>query len=344
MKNKLFLASMASVVAIPAIVAPVQVDAQVKNAFKDISEKSPYYDIIHDMRDRSIISGYEDGTFKPNNTLTRKHAAALVSRAKGKELPKVKAAVTFKDISTKNPNYEDIKRLQMAGIFEADAKGNFNPNQPLTRADMAKVLAIAFDLEATDIKDFPDVPKNHPEYEYVKAIYSNGITTGDKGLFKPNASLTRAHYAVFMYRAMLLEKTQGDIDSMTEEELHSLSNEQIMKQLVMYNYHHGEDVPLPKGQVDRAGFSKMKEKEFKTYFVQNGLDRTSSTPLISRFSADIQMKNIARITNNKLADVLKMHNHVVTTGEIITNSKEDPVIYAMYFNYEENRFYFAFKS
>src|SRR5690606_32829284 len=119
---------------------------------------------------------------------------------------------------------------------------------------------------------------------------------------------------------------------LTEEELHALSNEQLLNQLVMYNYHHGEDVPLPKGQTDRIAFSKLKEKEFKTYFVQNGLDRTMSTPLISRYSVDIQLKNVSKIIQKPLTEVIRMHNHVVTTGEVLTNSDDDPVKFAMYFN------------
>src|SRR5690606_8670639 len=39
--------------------------------------------------------------------------------------------------------------------------------------------------------------------EYVKALYANGVTTGyEDGTFKPNQSLNRAHYSVFLYRAM----------------------------------------------------------------------------------------------------------------------------------------------
>jgi len=341
MKNKLFLATIAAAVAIPAMVAPIQADAVVQKPFKDIAKSSPYYDIIHDMRDKGIISGYENGTFRANESISRKHAAALIGRAK--ELKSTVPFVQFKDVSKSNPYFNDIKKLQQAGIFKADAKGNFNPNQPISRAEMAKILTVSFDLKAKDAKDFPDVPENHPSYNDVKALYSNGVTTGDDGLFKPDASLTRAHYAVFMHRAMIMEKSGNDVDSMTEEELNLLSNDQIIKFLYMYNYEHGEDVPLPKGQKDRVAFSKLKEKEFNTYFVKNGLDRKSSTPLISTFSLDKHLKNMAQITNRSLSEMINMHNHVVTTGEMITNNDNDTVNFAMYFNYEENRFYFAFQ-
>ena len=51
--------------------------AQVK-LFTDIPEKHVYANEIYTMRGKNIINGYEDNTFRPNETITRKHAAALV--------------------------------------------------------------------------------------------------------------------------------------------------------------------------------------------------------------------------------------------------------------------------
>ena len=155
----LFMAVLASSIVIPAMVVPIQADAAVQKPFKDVKESSPYYDIIHEMRDQGIISGYENGTFKASETITRKHAAALVSRAK--DLPIVEPFVKFKDVSEMNASFNDVKKLQQAGIFAPDSKGNFNPNKALTRAEMAKVLVIAFDLKVKADYYFPDVPSNH---------------------------------------------------------------------------------------------------------------------------------------------------------------------------------------
>ena len=188
----------AMAIAISVTVIPVQTEAAVKSPFKDVSKNSPYYEIIHEMRDTRIISGYENGEFRPTEVITRKHAAALVNRAT--KLPATEPFVPFKDVSTKNAFFNDVKKLQQAGIFEPDAKGNFYPNQPITRAEMAKVLTIAYDLEVKVDLDFMDVPKNHPASKYIRALYSNGITTGDFGYYNPEKPVTRAHYAVFLHR------------------------------------------------------------------------------------------------------------------------------------------------
>lgn len=222
--NQIFQFALAAAAAVPAIVVPMQAEAQAPSPFKDVSANSPYFDIIHEMRDRQIISGYENGEFRPSETLTRKHAAALVNRAV--TLPVTEKFVPFKDVSAKNAFYDDIKKLQQAGIFEPDENGNVSPNIPITRAEMAKVLAIAFDLKVKVDLDFLDVPRDHPESRYIKALYSNGITTGDFATFNPNDPVTRVHYAVFLHRLLHKDdpvepgqKIRGQFARITEQGL-----------------------------------------------------------------------------------------------------------------------------
>ena len=156
--------------------------------------------MVHEMRDQKVISGYPDGTFKPKEKINRKQAAALVNRIV--KLPARKKFVAFKDVSTKNPYFHDIKKVQQAGIFEPDAKGNFYPNKQITRGELAKVLTIAFKLKEISDFDFLDVPRSHPMSEYIRAMYAADITTGDGGIFYPDIAVSRDHYAVFLYRTL----------------------------------------------------------------------------------------------------------------------------------------------
>ena len=226
-KNKLFHLILAATVAVPTILVPIQAEAEVVSPFKDVSKNSPYPEIIHEMRDQQIISGYANGEFRPSEVISRKHAAALVNRTV--KLPVVEKFVPFKDVSAKNTFFYDIKKLQQAGIFEPDAKGNFYPNQPITRAEMAKVLTAAFDLKVKVDLDFADVPRTHPASKYIKVLYSNGITTGDFATFSPDRPVTRVHYAVFLHRLLHMndavdpnepaQKIRGQFARITAEEL-----------------------------------------------------------------------------------------------------------------------------
>lgn len=219
MRNKLFMATLAAAIAVPVMVAPIPTHyaeaagtkgtvVLANNPFKDVKVNSPYYKIIHEMRDAGIIQGYEDGTFRPDTTISRQHAAALVSRAlkiNDLTLEKTKEFKQPKDLRTDSPFYNDIKDLVEAGLLELDSQGNVNPNKPLTRGEMAEIIAVAFNLEVKADYVFGDVKGSKYE-EYVKALYSNGVTTGyEDYTFKLNGSLTRVHYVLFMHRAMNID-------------------------------------------------------------------------------------------------------------------------------------------
>jgi S-layer homology domain len=206
MNKKYFAMALTAVLITPAVVSPIQIEAAQKD-FKDVSTKNAYYEIIKDMSAKGIINGYEDGTFRPEETISRKHAAALVSRAV-KELPESEESkIAPKDLSPKNANYKDLMALYQADLLELDSKDKINPNKALTRGEMSKILAVAFDLEVKAAYDFEDITSKNPYKEYIRAIYSNGVTTGyEDGTFRPNGTLSRKHYAAFMYRAMHLDK------------------------------------------------------------------------------------------------------------------------------------------
>ncbi|WP_042473136.1 S-layer homology domain-containing protein [Bacillus ndiopicus] len=196
--NKIALMAMALALTTPVIVAPTTADAA--KLFKDVTSKNANFEIIHMMAEKGVISGYPDGTFKPNDTISRKHAAALITRAV-KILPKTTTFNAPKDLSTKNAYYHDIKKLMEAGLLELDKKGNINPDAPLTRGEMAKIIAIAYQLDTTGSHPFYDVSMAYNPY--VAALYEAGIASGyEDSTFREKTYLTRAHYTAFIYRAM----------------------------------------------------------------------------------------------------------------------------------------------
>lgn len=52
---------------------------EASSTFMDITTKHSYFEAIHKMRDLGIINGYPDGTFRPDETITRKQVAALLN-------------------------------------------------------------------------------------------------------------------------------------------------------------------------------------------------------------------------------------------------------------------------
>lgn len=253
MTKKFFLASLVAAIVIPTAVFEIPSDAEVsaksiqanknisiptEGVFKDLSNKNPYFEIINEMQKAGYINGYPDGTFKPSEKIKRKHVAALLTRVL--PLEPIRDAKEFKDVPKTHPLHDIIQRVQRAGIMDGDQNGNFNPEVPLTRVQMAKIIDLAFDLTVKSNLDFPDVPPSHWGNKHVRALYSNGITTGDKGHFKPNDKVTRAQYTVFLHRALHLgnenqpaQRIQGQFSDITDKILHTSFDEGVNMMLSM---------------------------------------------------------------------------------------------------------------
>ncbi|MFF5993837.1 S-layer homology domain-containing protein [Lysinibacillus sp. KU-BSD001] len=96
----------------------------------------------------------------------------------------------------------DYKANETILSGDIGANGAFKSNAPMTRAQMAKVIVLAFGLTPGGTSTFNDVPRTHWSYDYIAALENVGISLGDNGNFKPDEPVTRAQFVAFMYGAM----------------------------------------------------------------------------------------------------------------------------------------------
>jgi S1-C subfamily serine protease len=177
---------------------PVAKIAAVENvSFRDVKQ---YEKEITYLSRLGVIRGYSDGTFHPNDPVTRIQAVQLILRALGIDLVK-DSSVQFKDVKKGDYGYQEIATVVQLGIVSGKENGSFDPYGRLTRGQMAKIFANAFHLVGKWNKDFADVKPGNWAYEYVQALAANGITTGyPDGSFRPNDSIQRMHFAAFLAR------------------------------------------------------------------------------------------------------------------------------------------------
>uniref|UniRef100_UPI002552407B InlB B-repeat-containing protein n=1 Tax=Lysinibacillus sp. fls2-241-R2A-57 TaxID=3040292 RepID=UPI002552407B len=169
--------------------------------FKDIDHNWAQ-DMIKEVAKRCIIIGYPDGTFRPNDMTQRQHVVLMIDRAL--QPTPIREAVSFSDVPKSHPYYEQITRLQRAGIVDGSNE-TFRPNAYITRAQMAKMMVLAFGLTPTGNSTFKDVDPSHWASGYIAALADHNIALGDEdGNFRPNENLTRAQFTTFMYRALNL--------------------------------------------------------------------------------------------------------------------------------------------
>lgn len=149
---------------------------------------------------RGIIAGYSDGTFRPNEKLLRRHAAAMLVRALGLTLPegyKMKAT----DMKEGDAGYKEMEIAEAHGLFGKG--GKLRPNEYMTRAQMAAVLVRAFSdiyKRPEVLRSFQDVPPSFWAYGEIETLAYNGITIADP--FRPNEMITRGQFALFLKRTL----------------------------------------------------------------------------------------------------------------------------------------------
>lgn len=206
-------------------------DYQVKSPFADVSSEANYYDSVHMLRDLSIINGYPDGNFRPQQSITRRQAASLIERlyVNGHVLLFAEREEKgFNDLQYFQPGYDSLNLLYSAGLLDVDRQGNISPDALLTRGEMAKILVKAFNLDLSDnTKSFNDVAGKNLE-PYVETLLEYGITTGysDRS-FKPQNPVSRAQYSLFIFRTLQYFGNKSYVGDHTQEVSENLiANEQ----------------------------------------------------------------------------------------------------------------------
>lgn len=177
---------------------------------------------IQDMANKKIIAGFEDGTFRPENSVTRVDSLLLVSRILGasesslSDFVDASYEVNFADVNILGYTaYEkNLAYLVYKGIYTPAELRSFIGNKlgsnPLKRYEAAIILTKLIGKEAeakanampilsyADSKDIPATAK-----AYVELCETTGLMKGmEDNKFNPNFEVTRAQMAVMLYRAM----------------------------------------------------------------------------------------------------------------------------------------------
>jgi hypothetical protein len=112
-----------------AVFIPNNVSAEPKTLFKDIPNDFWAKKEIEYLVNNKIISGYGDGTFKPDASISRKHAAALLVRALNIRTSN-RNNPNYTDVTTNHAYYNEIAAVTAEGLFKI--QGNlFKPDQSI---------------------------------------------------------------------------------------------------------------------------------------------------------------------------------------------------------------------
>ncbi|MCM3788177.1 S-layer homology domain-containing protein [Domibacillus indicus] len=155
--------------------------------FKDVSANHRFYNDIAALSSQGIINGYDDGTFKPGNQVTRGETAIMVVRAL--------------DLPVTGSNYINV--VLKNGIMGGYPDGSFGEKNPITRAETAIVLTNAFKLKETTSISFTDVSSAMRSYDSIRRVVAAEIAYGtENNQFKPDTPVTRGELSAFLNRAL----------------------------------------------------------------------------------------------------------------------------------------------
>ncbi|WP_338449583.1 SpoIID/LytB domain-containing protein [Niallia oryzisoli] len=168
---------------------------------RDVREDYRFYQEIAYLLEKNIITGFPDGNFGPEQTVTRAQAAIMIGRAAG--LDGTQRDTIFADVPEASKASGYIASAVEKGIISGFPDKSFRPDEPVTRGQMAIFLAKAFELEREVPLTFTDISENSASYIYIKRILAEGITNGyPDGTYKPERSLKRSEFSAFMARAI----------------------------------------------------------------------------------------------------------------------------------------------
>ena len=151
----------------------------------------------------AYIMGYPDGTVQPKGEITRAEACTIFFRLLTDSSRDYYFSKTndYTDVNAGDWFNNAISTLSNAGIVTGYNDGTFRPNQPITRGEMAKIIANFANLNK-GTKSFTDL-SGHWSKSYVELAAGNGWIAGyPDGSFRPDQKITRAETVTMINRVL----------------------------------------------------------------------------------------------------------------------------------------------
>ncbi|MEH2111822.1 DUF1565 domain-containing protein [Nostoc sp.] len=176
-------------------------------AFKDVQANFWAKTYIEALASQNIIAGFPDGSFKPNEPVTRAQFATIVTKAL---TPPVKrAGIKFKDVATNFWAYAAIQSAYQSQFVSGYPDGTFKPQQQIPRVQVLVALANGLGLTANNqnVLSFYTDAAQIPNYAIAPVAAATArqlvINYPTVKQLNPNRQATRAEVAAFVYQALV---------------------------------------------------------------------------------------------------------------------------------------------
>ncbi|MFJ8517054.1 S-layer homology domain-containing protein [Lysinibacillus xylanilyticus] len=237
-RNNLMIKALAASVMTAAMVIPVatenvQAVPVTKTTFNDVPKSHWAYESIKHVAEKGLVTGYDDGTYKPSAQVTRAEFATFLSRVFDSE---DRTTAKFTDVGS-HWAIDAIQEGLAVGFIQASdfTNNKFEPNKPMTRGEMSRWLANGLasanpeyakaieeiansSLTLIPIPEFYKGGVNKKDLPYIGVMLATGLLSGYEDFsFKPSGNTTRAEVATILIRFMdAMKKAPSDFTGLKE--------------------------------------------------------------------------------------------------------------------------------
>lgn len=138
-------------------------DTSVLTKFSDVSSNMWYSEAIAFAVEYNLVSGYPDGTFHPNQTISRDELSAMLDKLVKDDVPN--PTTPFSDINNSWAK-ESIERLYTVGVISGYEDNTFRPNETASREDVVTLTnrLLGRPLTWNETNMYPDLPESRWSY------------------------------------------------------------------------------------------------------------------------------------------------------------------------------------
>jgi hypothetical protein len=178
---------------------------------------------IESLATRKILNGYPDGSFRPNNSVTRAEFAAIITSTFNK-IPKKREYIPFVDVPENHWAFSAIKKSYETVFITGFPNRLFRPKNRITRANALVSIVSGLGFTETVERDLLNrLPEFYRDYDripdYAKIAMAISTKAGlvasypDTKLLNPALAATRADISVFVYQALVYLEEAEKIES-----------------------------------------------------------------------------------------------------------------------------------
>ena len=224
----------------------ISLPASAQNKFSDVDSNYWANQYVMSLNEQNVISGFPDGTFRPNEQMTRAQFASILAGAFSQ--PTIREPITFSDVPADHWAAGAISMAYARGFLSGYPDGTFGLDQPITRLEVLLSLTSGLGIETTEetaelLKTFADSGQI-PDWaaDAIAAATDNQLVVNypEAQRLNPQRNATRAEIAAIAYQALVNKGQVSAIaspylpvvaDSRSPETPSGISTEEALEQL-----------------------------------------------------------------------------------------------------------------